>query len=83
MDMEILLLRFHNLTTAHEALNTRVQVLEYFIRERFPEYFAGEVGTIADPELKPIEIDLKAQPQEVWNDEKKIWERTDIQHCAP
>jgi len=68
-------LRLHNLQTAHDALNTRVQVLEHFIKERFPEYFAGEAGTVADPDLRPIELDLKAKPQEVWNDESKKWER--------
>lgn len=39
-----------------EALQTRVDVLEHFIKRQFPEYFAGEAETEVDPSLKPIPI---------------------------
>lgn len=57
-----------------DALNTRVEVLEHFIRERFPEYFAGEVGTEIDPDIKPIEI-VFGEPQERLNEKTQQWER--------
>ncbi|MDE2019760.1 MAG: hypothetical protein KGJ13_05450 [Patescibacteria group bacterium] len=43
---------------------TRVDVIDHFIKDRFPEFFAGEAGTINDPDLKPMAIDFKAKPQE-------------------
>lgn len=46
-----------------ERLTTRVDVLEHFIKMQFPEYFAGEVGTVVDLELNPIPI-LYGDPQE-------------------
>jgi len=56
MDVETLYLRLRDETKAREYLQTRVDVLEHFIKQQFPEYFAGEVGTVVDPELKPIEL---------------------------
>lgn len=40
------------------AQNTRLEVLEYFIREKFPGDFAGDVGTVVDPELNPVVLNL-------------------------
>ena len=61
MTVEQLYLRLFDEIKAREALQTRVEVLEYFVKEKFPEYFAGEVGTVADPELKPV-ITTDAEP---------------------
>lgn len=60
MDMETLYLLLRDQKRELDFLRTRVDVLEHFIKERYPQYFAGEVGTIADPELKPIVINYGA-----------------------
>lgn len=57
-----------------ETQDVRIQVLEHFIRERFPEYFAGEAGTTIDPELKAIELTF-GEPQERLNEQTQKWER--------
>lgn len=54
MDSETLYLRLYDEIREREALQTRVEVLEYFIKEKFPGDFAGVVGTIVDPELNPV-----------------------------
>lgn len=58
-----LLKRFNNLSEEHDLLKSRFAIMEHFIKERFPEFFAGEVGTIADPTLNPIEI-VYGEPEE-------------------
>lgn len=47
------------------AQNTRIEVLEFFIREKFPGDFAGEVGLpdtphadLVDPDIKPMVLHL-------------------------
>lgn len=77
-------LMVRDLEKSRDALNTRVEVLEHFIRERFPEYFAGEVGTVVDLELNPVQIiygnvATNAQAQERYNDTLKTWERYDVE----
>jgi hypothetical protein len=58
MDAELLYLRLHDEIKAREALQVRVDALEHFIREKFPGDFAGEVGTIADPDLNPVLLNV-------------------------
>ena len=74
MTPEGLYLRLRDEIKAREYLQTRVDVLENFIKMQFPEYFAGEAETIADPALKPIPISFGA-PQEgdpsKWKDRDK------------
>lgn len=60
---ERLLLLITDERRARETLQTRVDVLEHFIKREFPEYFAGEAETIVDPTLNPIPITFTA-PQE-------------------
>ncbi len=62
-DRGTLLTLLYNEVKTREALQTRVDVLEHFIKMQFPEHFAGEANTIADPELKPIEI-IYGEPEE-------------------
>lgn len=64
---EALYLRLYDEMKKREFLETRVDVLEHFIKLQFPEHFAGEAGTIADPELKPIPI-VFGEPQEGFKD---------------
>ena len=61
---ERLLMRLRTEEKAREELQVRVDVLEHFIKRQFPEFFAGEVGTVCDPDLKPIPI-IYGAPQEV------------------
>lgn len=61
-------------TQRREALQTRVDVLEHFIKMQFPEYFAGEAETVVDLGLNPIPI-VYGAPQE--SDPAK-WENADI-----
>lgn len=63
MELETLYLRLYDLTKQVEAIDTRLAVMEHFIKQRYPQYFAGEVGTVADPELKPIEIVYGSGPE--------------------
>jgi len=46
-----------------KELQVRFDLMEQFVKERYPEYFAGEVGTVVDPDLKPIPI-VYGEPQE-------------------
>lgn len=57
-----------------QAQETRLQVLEHFIKQQFPEYFAGEVGTVVDDDINPIAITY-GEPQERFNEVKQKWER--------
>lgn len=51
------LLKQHEaLQTAHDDLAARFSIMEFFIKEQFPNFFAGEAKTVADPELNPINI---------------------------
>lgn len=63
---------------AHDELKTRVDVLEWFIKERYPQYFAGEIGTVVDPDLNPIPITFD-KPQEenrdTWKDRNNVIQR--------
>lgn len=61
-----------------DEYRTRIEVLEYFVREKFPGDFAGVVGTVADPALKPIEITF-GEPQERFNEQTLKWERRNEQ----
>lgn len=60
---ERLLLLLTDLRRDFNALQTRHDAMEYFIKKEFPEYFAGEADTVVDPELKPIPI-VYGEPQE-------------------
>jgi len=71
---ENLYLRLRDEIRAREYLQTRVDVLEHFIKMQYPEFFAGEVGTVVDPELNPIPISF-GKPQEQFNERTKKWER--------
>lgn len=64
MTVEGLYLRLHDEVKAREYLQTRFDALENFIKDQYPQYFAGECGTIADPELKPIAIVFGAPPKD-------------------
>lgn len=57
-----------------EALETRVQVLEHFIKDQFPGYFAGEVVTVVDPDLHDTDVTFGAA-QERFNQDTQAWER--------
>ncbi|MDE2019962.1 MAG: hypothetical protein KGJ13_06490 [Patescibacteria group bacterium] len=59
-----MIIRLHDLRMELQNQSTRIDVLENFVREKFPEHFAGEVGTVADPDLKPVSIDFVTKPQE-------------------
>lgn len=71
---ENLYLRLRDEIRAREYLQTRVDVLEHFIKMQYPEYFAGEAETEVDPDLNPIPISF-TKPQEVFNERTKKWER--------
>jgi len=58
-----LLKRHNELSARHDELAARFGILEHFIKEQFPEHFAGEVGTVADPELKP-QVIVYGEPEE-------------------
>lgn len=47
-------------------LQVKFLLIEQFVKEQYPEFFAGEVGTIVDPDLKPIPI-IYGEPQEPAN----------------
>lgn len=64
MTPEGLYLRLRDETKARELLQIRFDALESFIKDQYPQYFAGECGTIADPELKPIAIHFGAPPKD-------------------
>jgi len=38
-------------------LKVRHDAMEDFIKSQYPMHFAGEVGTIADPDLSPVNLD--------------------------
>lgn len=63
-------IRLYDEIKQREFLQTRVDVLEHFIQMKFPEHFAGEVGTVADPELNAIPI-VYGEPQETFPDDEK------------
>lgn len=67
---ETLYLHLYHEIKAREILQTRVDVLEHFIKQRYPEYFAGEAETVADPELNAIPI-VYGEPEESFDDDKK------------
>lgn len=67
MTPERVYLHLRDEVQTREALQTRVDVLEHFIKMQFPEFFAGEVGTVVDPDLKPIPI-VFGEPQEKIDD---------------
>lgn len=74
----MLSMRLHDATTKAATLTTRVDVLEHFIKQRFPDAFAGETSpeiTGVDDDLKPIAIDFKTLPQEVFNERNGDWEK--------
>lgn len=56
-------LRFRDALTKLDALTTRVDVLDYFIKKQFPEHFAGEAETVPDDDLNPIPI-IYGEPEE-------------------
>lgn len=58
MDTNELYLLIRDQAKAIAALNTRLEVLEYFVKDKFPGEFAGEVGTVIDPDLHPVELHL-------------------------
>lgn len=59
----MMLLRYQSLQRSHNELETRFSVIEKFVKDQYPQFFAGEVGTINDPDLKPIPI-VYGAPQE-------------------
>lgn len=42
------------------ALETRLEVMEFFIKKQFPEFYAGEADTVVDPEFNDVVIDTAA-----------------------
>lgn len=54
--LETLYLQLLDLSRALDALKVRHDAMEDFIKEQYPGHFAGEVGTILDPLLKPVEF---------------------------
>lgn len=69
--------RLHDANKRIEYLTTRFEVIEHFVKQRFPDAFAGETSpeiTGVDDTLKPIPIDFKTQPQEVFNETSGQWE---------
>ncbi len=67
----------------NDELRVRVDVLENFIKQQFPGFFAGEVGTVADTDLKPIPI-IYGEPQESdpsqWQENENVRQRRGGQH---
>ena len=61
LDAEVL--RRVDAERAADILRVRVDTLEHFIKQQFPGYFAGEVGTVVDTDLNPIPI-IYGEPQE-------------------
>lgn len=57
------ILRRNDLGKQCDAMRVRLDIMENFIKQQFPGFFAGEVGTVADAELNPIEI-VYGEPQE-------------------
>jgi hypothetical protein len=58
------------------ALQTRVDVLEWFIKQQYPGHFAGDTSpeTVGvDDTLKPIPI-IFGEPQEQLNERTGEWE---------
>lgn len=55
---ETLYLQLHDLRKQVEFLTSRHDEMERFIKDQYPQYFAGEVGTTIDPELNPVELHL-------------------------
>lgn len=61
---ETLYLQLLDLTRKFDALEVRHDAMESFIKDQYPNYFAGEVGTIADPELKPVNLTVGQEPRD-------------------
>jgi hypothetical protein len=73
-----LLIRFQDALSYIEVLKTRIDVLDHFIKSQYPEFFAGEAETKADPTLHPIPI-IYGTPQEhaiEHGDGSVTWETT-------
>lgn len=69
-------LYLHEEIKARQALQTRVDVLEHFIRMQFSGHFAGETtpeSVGVDDTLKPIPI-VFGEPQERLNERTGEWE---------
>lgn len=62
-----------------DYLTTRLEVIELFLKRQYPEYFAGEVGTICDPDLNPIPI-VFGTPQE---ENRDTWQQRNIVNVEP
>lgn len=57
MTLERLYLLLHDLRQDFEALKTRHDAMEGFIKDQYPQYFAGDAGTVADPDLSPVNLE--------------------------
>jgi len=68
---ETLYLRLFDEMKKREFLETRIDVLEHFIKMKYPNEFAGDADTITDPELKAINI-VYGEPQESYLQEKRL-----------
>ena len=49
-------LRIVDLQRELAALTVRHDAMEKFIKDQYPMHFAGDVGTIADPDLAPVGV---------------------------
>lgn len=58
MQEEVLYLRYLDLQRSHEFLTERVNQLEKFIKDQYPQFFAGEAETVVDPELNAVTLHL-------------------------
>ena len=88
---ERLYLLIHDLRREHEALKVRHDAMENFIKDQYPQYFAGEVGTIADPALAPVNLTTggatRADPATCKHPTDKrtrkavAWQKEGVEYC--
>ena len=68
---ESLYIRLHDEIVARERLQVRFEAMESFIKNQYPQFFAGEdLKLIADPKLKPILISFGKPQEEIGDDGK-------------
>jgi hypothetical protein len=76
-----LLIRFQDHLAAFNEMRVRFEIMEKFVKDQYPAYFAGEVGTVVDPDLNPIPI-VYGAPQEIGipqADGSTRWERSNAE----
>jgi hypothetical protein len=69
-----LIVRQQELTNQLNELQTKFAAIEHFVKDQFPGFFAGDAGTITDPELHPVPITY-GNPRELAPNELRAIER--------